>query len=100
MDNTTIINKIGSTTAVNIWEETVTYHEPTINERQKTDQEFCSMLDCVRCGFPTAETIRVLEERVFTNPVTEKFSELQQAGKSPVCLFATKKSCLDFNQKC
>ena len=99
MDNTTIINKIGSTTAINIWEETVTYHELTINERQKTDQEFCSMLDCVRRGFPTAETIHVLEERVFTNPVTEKFSELQQAGKSPVCLFATKKSCLDFNQK-
>ena len=77
----------------------MTYDELTINERQKTDQKFCTMLDCVRRGFPTTETIRVLQERVFAIPVTQKFSELQQAGKSPVCLFPTKKSCSDFNEK-
>ena len=33
-----------------------------------------------------------MQERVFAVPVTQTFSELQQAGKLPVCLFSTKKS--------
>jgi hypothetical protein len=31
----------------------------TINERQKSDPQFSSMLDCVRRGCPTKETVSV-----------------------------------------
>ena len=38
--------------------------ELTINERQKNDPVFSSMLDSVRRGCPTEETVRVLRDRV------------------------------------
>ena len=82
-----ILHKLGSTTAINIWQEVVVYDELTINERQKTDTKFSEMLDSVRCGFPTEETVRALKERVFTGSIYEKYHELEQQGKTPVCLF-------------
>ena len=47
--------RLGCTTAVNIWKETVIYDELTINERQKSDQTFSVMLDSVRRGCPDEE---------------------------------------------
>ena len=35
-----------------------------VNERQKKDREFSSMLDSVRCGFPTDETLQILNKKV------------------------------------
>ena len=35
------------------------------------------MLDCVRRGYPTQETMSVLNQRVIQVSVSEKFSELQ-----------------------
>ena len=49
--------KLGCAATVNIWKDAVEYDELTINERQKQDQEFSSMLDCVRRGCPTDETV-------------------------------------------
>jgi len=49
--------KLGCTASVNIWRDCVLYDELTINEQQKKDKEFSSMLDCVRCGCPTDETL-------------------------------------------
>ena len=37
------------------------YDELTIKERQKKDSEFSSILNSVRCGFPTDETILILK---------------------------------------
>ena len=53
-------HKLGCATSVNIWKDDVTYDELTINERQKNDAKFSAVLDSVRCGCPTAETIGTL----------------------------------------
>ena len=56
------------------------------------------MLDCVRCGSPTEETVQTLENSVIIIcSVQNKFNELQSSGQSPVCLFPTKNACEDFN---
>ena len=47
-----ITSKLGCMTSVNIWQDSVVYDELTINERQKKDQVFSSMLDEVRRGCP------------------------------------------------
>ena len=71
-------------TAVNIWQDTVIYDELTINERQKEDHAFSSMLDGVRCGCPSQKTIQALEARVITIPLIDKFHELLGSKESPV----------------
>ena len=41
---------------INIWRDSVTYDELTINECQKSDAEFADILDRVRRGCPTDKT--------------------------------------------
>ena len=89
--------KLGCATSVNIWKDTVVYEELTINERQKKDKPFAAMLDCVRRGCPTDETLCTLDQRVIDVPVADKFHELQKSGLTPVCLFPTRKACNEFN---
>ena len=55
------------------------------------------MLDSVRCGFPTEETVRALKESVFMGSIYEKYHELEQQGKTPVCLFPARLACHEFN---
>ena len=74
-----ILHKLGSTTAINIWQEVV-YDELIINERQKTDTKFSEMLDSVRCGFPTEETVCALKERVFTGSTCGIAGENRPSG--------------------
>ena len=57
------------------------------------------MLDCVRRGCPTDETVATLEQCVIDVPAAEKFSELQQFGQTPVCLFPTRDMCKTFNNE-
>ncbi len=92
-----LLFKLGCATSINIWTDSVVYDELTINERQKKDKEFSSMLDCVRRGCPTDETLSTLEQRVIQVPASDKFSELQESGQTPVCLFPTRRACDDFN---
>ena len=54
--------KLGCATSVNIWKDTVVHEELTINKQQKKDKPFAAMLDCVRCGCPTDETLCTLEQ--------------------------------------
>ena len=70
-----VLSQLGCAAAVNIWKDCVTY-ELTINERQKNDPQFSSMLDCVRRGCPTEETLSVLNKRVIQVSVSDKFSDL------------------------
>ena len=56
--------------------ECVVYDELTINERQKKDKESSSMLDCVRRGCPTDETVCTVNQRVIQVSVTDKFRSL------------------------
>ena len=69
--------KLGCATSVNIWKGTVVYEELIINERQEKDKPFAAMLDCVRCGCPTDETLHTLEQRVmgfFGNLLKDRIS--------------------------
>ena len=91
--------KLGCATSVNIWRDTVVYDELTINERQSNDLEFSTMLDSVRRGYPTDDTLNTLQKRVFSMPVADKFAELQRCGQTPVCLFPKRKACAAFNSE-
>ena len=91
VSSTIVKQRLGSGCAINIWKETVEYDELTINERQKGDQEFFAMLDCIRRGCTTEETLATLRKRLIDVSVEEKIWELSKQGKSPVCLFAKKK---------
>ena len=99
MCNKSITSKLGCMTSVNIWQDSVVYDELTINECQKKDQVFSSMLDEVRRGCPAQETVQALKERVLSTPVVDKFHELMSSGQSPLCLFPTRQSCHDFNSE-
>ena len=92
-----VATKLGSMTSVNIWQENVVYDELTINERQKKDQVFISMLDEVRRGCLSQKTLQTLKDRVITTPVVDKFQELLSSNKSPLCLLPTRKLCEQFN---
>ena len=58
------------------------------------------MLDRVRRGCPTDETLRILEQRVIDVPVADKFHELQKSGHTPVCLFPTRKPVMNLMHRC
>ena len=95
--NKSVATKLRCMTSVNIWQDTVLYDELTINERQKSDLVFSSMLDEVRRGCPSPQTMQALEDRVITTPVVDKFDELLTSKQSPLCLFPTRKACHEFN---
>ena len=64
-----LLFQLGCATAINIWRDSVVYDELIINERQKKDEEFLSMLNNVRCGCPTDKTLSILEKRVIIRQV-------------------------------
>ena len=97
--NKSVAQKLGCMTSVNIWQNTVLYDELTINERQKKDRAFSSMLDEVRRGCPTDETLQLLQERVMKAPVVDTFEQLLAGKQSPLCLFPTCKACQEFNSQ-
>ena len=72
MTNKSVASKLGCMTSVNIWQDCVVYDELTINERQKSDGVFSSMLDEVRRGCPSQNTIEALQDRVITSPVVAR----------------------------
>ena len=69
----------------------------TINERQKQDPEFGQLLNEVRVNCISAKTVAMLLNAVIKCTAVEKFQELLGQSLSPVCLFATRKSCDQFN---
>ena len=89
-----ILSQLGCAAAINIWRDCVTYDELTINERQKNDPQFSSMLDCVRRGCPTKETVSVLKQRVIQVSVSDKFSELYTTVWQGTCLLIPQEKSL------
>ena len=89
--------KLGLIGSVNIWKEALLYDELTINERQKSDKTYTDLLDGVRRGFPSQDALELLAQRVLDKPVIEKFNELKDAGKAPICFFPTGKACEEVN---
>ena len=61
----TLLNTLGCAASINIWRDSVTYDELTINERPKSDAEFADILDCVRRGCPTDQTNDTLQQRTY-----------------------------------
>lgn len=57
------------------------------------------MLDCVRRGEPTDDTLATLKKRVINVSVAEKFHQLIQEVHVPICLFPTRKACKIFNDE-
>ena len=92
-----ILSKLSCMMSVNIWQETVMYDELTINEHQKTDMEYCIILDEVRRGCPSSKTVSLLNDQLIQGDVVDHFQQLQQSGQSPVFLFPTWKSCEQVN---
>uniref|UniRef100_A0A1X7UQ58 Uncharacterized protein n=1 Tax=Amphimedon queenslandica TaxID=400682 RepID=A0A1X7UQ58_AMPQE len=70
--NKLVTTRLGAANAVNI----VEYDELTINERQKGDKTFLKMLDFVRHGCLTDETIDMLMSCVFKVDALQKINEL------------------------
>ena len=97
VSSTIVKQRLGSGCAINIWKETVEYDELTINERQKGDQEFFAMLDCLHRGCTTEVTLGTLRKRLIDVSIEETVWELSKQGKSPVCLFAKRTSCQEVN---
>eukprot|EP00731_Ephydatia_muelleri_P005830 Em0003g78a len=97
ISNKLIAARLGCVTAVNIWRESIVYDELTINERQKRDPEFGQLLNEVRVNCISDKTVALLHNAVIKCTAFEKFQELLGQNLSPVCLFATRKSCDQFN---
>ena len=97
--NKLIASRMGSIASVNIWKETIVYDELTINERQNKDVLFVDILNQIRHGSPSPESLKCLKMRVIDVPVVDKYVELSKGGSSPVCLFPTRKACREFNDK-
>ena len=81
----------------NIWKDTVTYDELTINERKKSDPVYSKVLDEIRRGCPSEQSINCLCDRIITVSVVEKYKQLCESGDHPVCLFPTCKQCEEHN---
>ena len=95
----TLLHKLGCAASINIWKDSVTYDELTINERQKSDAEFSDILDCVRRGCPTDKIYATLQQRVIQGSITDKFEALCRVGQTPLCLFPTRNLCKQFNHE-
>ena len=97
--NNLIARRMESIASVNIWKDAIVYDELTLNEQQKKDGLFVNLLDQVRRGSPTPESLQCLKLRVIDVPVVDKYVELSKSGSKPVCLFPTRKACREFNDK-
>uniref|UniRef100_A0A1X7UD01 Uncharacterized protein n=1 Tax=Amphimedon queenslandica TaxID=400682 RepID=A0A1X7UD01_AMPQE len=99
ISNKLIKTRLGAANAVNIWKETVEYNELTINEGQKGDETFFKMLDSVRHGCLTVETINTLKSHIFKVFLQQKYKELEREGTNPpICLFSKVDACQKINK--
>ena len=69
-----------------------------MNDKRKI-VNFVDILDQVRCGSATQESLECLKKQVINGTLVDKYIELCKSGSLPVCLFPTWKACQDFNQK-
>uniref|UniRef100_A0A1X7V1J8 ATP-dependent DNA helicase n=1 Tax=Amphimedon queenslandica TaxID=400682 RepID=A0A1X7V1J8_AMPQE len=90
--------RLGVANAVNIWKETLKYDELTINEQQKGDKTFFKVLDSVRHGCLTDETIDTLNSSICKVSIQEKYKELESKGMNPpISLLSKVDACQKIN---
>lgn len=99
VQNKVIASRSGCMTAVNIWKRAVVYDELLTNERQKEDGQLVKILYEMHCGCVSEDSLNCLRGRVIDGTIVDKFVVLRKAGLSLVCLFPTRKACIDFNNK-
>ena len=92
LENKAIASRLGCIVCMNIWRETIVHDELTINERQKNDAEFTKILDEVRRGCPSGDSLEILKTRIIKGSIIGKFKQLSDSGNAPVCLFPTRKA--------
>ena len=97
LTNKAISSKLGCLGSINIWKDNVTYDELTINERQKSDPTYSKVLNEIRRGCPSEDSLSHLRKRMINVSVADKYKELCELGKHPVCLFPTCKACQHHN---
>ena len=56
------------------------------------------MLNDIRVGHVTEKAKRILSQWLIEGGLFQMYKELQQSGMVPVCMFATRKACSDFNE--
>ena len=71
--NQKAMSKLGCMGSGNIWKETIIYDELTVNERQKSDPVYSKVLDEIRRGCPSEQSINCLRDRVITVSVVQKY---------------------------
>ena len=81
ISNKVIATRLGCVTAVNIWRESVVYHELT-----KLDPEFGQLLNEVRVNCLPEKTVTLLHKAVIKCTAVEKFQELLGQGLFPLCV--------------
>ena len=67
--NKLIASRMECISSVNIWKETIVYHELTINEQQKKDELFVNILDQVCRGSPSPESLECLKKQLIDGTV-------------------------------
>ena len=72
--NNKAVSMLGCMGSANIWKDTVTYDELTINERQKSDPVYSKVLDEIRRGCPSEDSLNCLRDRTITVSVVESTS--------------------------
>ena len=92
-------NKLGCIGSINIWQDTIIYDELTINERQKKDKAYSDFLNQIRCGLCSEEIETALRSRLISCSTADKFQQLLNEGKSPVCLLPTRNACQEINNE-
>ena len=70
------MSKLGCMGSGNIWKDTVTYDELTINEWQKSDPAYSNLLDEIHRGCPSEQSINCLHDRIISVSVIEKHKQL------------------------
>ena len=95
--NYKIMSKLGSIGSSNIWKDTFTYDELTINESQKIDPVYSKVLDEIHRGSPSEQSINCLRDTIINVSVLEKYKQLCESGNHTVRLFPTCKQCEEHN---
>ena len=96
-----ILSMMGCMMSVNIWRETVTYDELTINERQKKDGQYCDLLDEVRHGCPSSNTVTLLKDRLLQGILYWTYSKHSSSLVNHLCVYFPHASCVSSStRKC
>uniref|UniRef100_T1J2E1 ATP-dependent DNA helicase n=1 Tax=Strigamia maritima TaxID=126957 RepID=T1J2E1_STRMM len=91
--------------ATNIWQNTFSFDELSVNQRQNKDPVFANILNNIRIGRITAEQSALLASRmILTNTrqlqVDEIVKRIEELPANTVCIFPKREMCALITKKC